>query len=1358
MPNYNINMKIVKMTMMLICLLTPLCAQAITWQIGDPVAANITATLDNGTLTISGTGKMGPRTVTGSETIPWFTLRSQIKTVIIGQGITSIKEAAFMYCENLTSVTLPGSLTHIEGSAFAYCSSLTKLTVPNSVVSLGRSVFLSCKSLTSITLPEGLTQLEWGMFQSCSSLQSVILPKKIKVIDENAFIFCTSLYSITIPEGVTTIEYAAFNYCKSLTIIDLPSTLTNIGSGAFWECKSLKSITVRNPIPPQTKSSFFPAYSIIKETCTLRVPVGSESAYKEAKEWGNFLNIRNMDDSYVSVVSVDLEITQIDLKIGESFLLRAMVSPSDATKQAITWKSSKESVAIVSNGGLVTGIGVGHSVITASAEDRTVNCSVLVRAGSANSNFNVQNGVLTGYLGIGGDVVIPGNLGITTIGTEAFRQNKTVTSIVIPQGVTKIENLAFSECAALIAVDIPASVQTIGGSIFNKSTSLREVTVHWDTASDIPVAGLYDYFSKEDVAQVTLHVPAYMKSAYQDLPGWKDFGTIDDGTMLEGSLSVFPVESLPENYRDNQYVLAVTELLNASSGVPQNFKRMLNGTDTYVMYVDSIFADKAFLRIENLTTLGRDYGFLYNGMSNYQLGALERASWKLNIIGGQSGQSISFDFRNAATNNYLRVPNYLGMQQYWEKDVNNHWVFKGKSTDPIFKGGKIDNLDDDYAINSWFFSHTYASSLQRNIPLYSYASKDSVQILVLDEETEAFRNPATGRANSGGFTVTVKQVSIIDLMNGNPSNVLLFTLMQVGGDQNTTLSVSPPSLNFAAAGEIKLLDITSNSSWTVSGSNDEWLAYDPVSGIGDSTVRVAARANPTASQRTATITIIGAGLAAQTIRVTQSATVQSGEKSWPLSPTMVAVLNREGVLTISTTANAEAMPDFEIGGAPWQNDRYIIFSVVINDKITSIGDYSFNEFENLTSITIPGSVTAIGTMAFGFCRNLASIMIPNSVKSIGHAAFFYCESLTSITIPNTVTAIGPSAFEHCINLKSVSMPHSVTTIERCTFLSCENLTSITIPSSVKSIGHAAFYGCTALPSITIPNSVTTIGYEAFGYCSNLNSVTVAWNTPLAVNLSDNLFIGTNPSTIILHVPSGTKSLYEAADVWKEFGMKKETAILINETQQINKNGNGHIELCLLTSCNMSLTGSFEIQFPLGMALDEDLSKLSVELAVSSTLSIVSMGNNKWLAEIKPNSLGASAIEYRKIMDIVYTAKEEFPNGIYEATISNLHFEMNDGTIIKEAVLNISINVDQSPVTSIEKAIKTPALKAFFVDNQLRVESAHREVITIYSITGTQLFSTVKNGGKLDILLPQFQGTILIINGSKSGTVKLLKFN
>ena len=257
---------------------------------------------------------------------------------------------------------------------------------------------------------------------------------------------------------------------------------------------------------------------------------------------------------------------------------------------------------------------------------------------------------------------------------------------------------------------------------------------------------------------------------------------------------------------------------------------------------------------------------------------------------------------------------------------------------------------------------------------------------------------------------------------------------------------------------------------------------------------------------------------------------QAWGQTWNLTPTMTAVLDGNGTLTISTTkTEGEAMPDYLLFTespsrvAPWYQNRSSIKSIMIGDKVTSIGNYAFGALNSGESCS---SVTSVTT---------------TSVITIGERAFMYCTGLTSITMSNSITTIGSMSFYNCLSLTSVAMPNSLTTIGTSAFFGCTHLTSIMIPNSVTTIGYSAFAN-SGLTSVTIPNSVDSIEMHAFFGCPSLKDVTVNWRIPFTPcpNFSDGMndnFI----QNLTLYVPFETKSRYEVADGWKDFGTIVEQA-------------------------------------------------------------------------------------------------------------------------------------------------------------------------------------------------------------------------
>ena len=191
---------------------------------------------DNGVLVITGKGKMNDY----SRSL-WS--KSDIKRIIIGDGVTTIEEFAFFNCSKLTSVTIPNSVTTIGSRAFRNCSALTSVTFPNSVTTIGKGAFEDCSALTSVTFPNSVTE----------------------------------------------IGGSAFSGCRSLKNFTFGSGLQSIGQEAFSNCTNITQISSEAVVPPICDSDAF--YLINKSKCKLIVPKNSLDAYKQAPQWKDFLLI-----------------------------------------------------------------------------------------------------------------------------------------------------------------------------------------------------------------------------------------------------------------------------------------------------------------------------------------------------------------------------------------------------------------------------------------------------------------------------------------------------------------------------------------------------------------------------------------------------------------------------------------------------------------------------------------------------------------------------------------------------------------------------------------------------------------------------------------------------------------------------------------------------------------------------------------------------------------------------------------------------------------------------------------------------------------------------------------------------------
>lgn len=223
---------------------------------------------DYGTLFIGGSGTM--KHYGSASSAPWSTYGDSIKTVQIGDGITSIGEQAFYCLNNLTDVTIPDSVTSIGYQAFYSCGSLTNITIPESVTKIGSGAFSYCSSLTDINIPKGVTVISANVFTSCSSLTGITIPEGVTTINSGAFSYCSSLTSIIIPDGVTSIGTQTFYNCNGLTSIIIPESVTKIGYESFRGCSSLTGITIPESVTSIGTKTFYNCSSLTSIT----IPAG----------------------------------------------------------------------------------------------------------------------------------------------------------------------------------------------------------------------------------------------------------------------------------------------------------------------------------------------------------------------------------------------------------------------------------------------------------------------------------------------------------------------------------------------------------------------------------------------------------------------------------------------------------------------------------------------------------------------------------------------------------------------------------------------------------------------------------------------------------------------------------------------------------------------------------------------------------------------------------------------------------------------------------------------------------------------------------------------------------------------------
>lgn len=223
-------------------------------------------------------------------------------------------------------------------------------------------------------------------------------------------------------------------------------------------------------------------------------------------------------------------------------------------------------------------------------------------------------------------------------------------------------------------------------------------------------------------------------------------------------------------------------------------------------------------------------------------------------------------------------------------------------------------------------------------------------------------------------------------------------------------------------------------------------------------------------------------------------------------------LDNNGVLTISGSGAMKDYPRDENQRPDWYlNHKDSIRSVVLDNKITHIGDYAFDGCTSIKSVrytgytgnagvALPESVTTIGVHAFSDTGVTGTLKLPEHLTEIDSSAFYHCGKLNGeLKLPGTVKEIGGFAFHSCGFTGKLELPASLENIGNDAFEFCSGLTGkLTFPSKMNEIDFSIFHG-TGITEVVIPSSIKTVRNFAFDSCMNLKKVYLPTEMPTIYN-------------------------------------------------------------------------------------------------------------------------------------------------------------------------------------------------------------------------------------------------------------------
>ena len=447
--------------------------------------------------------------------------------VVIPQKVKRIAPNVFRLNQNIHSVILPDGLTEIGSYAFAGCRNLQKVELPQSITKIGTCAFFDCRSL-EISVPATVQDIGDDAFTDCCSAKcgNELLQNRCEscpndFLVENGVLrkYFGKAATARVPEGVHTIgNEATWSPCTAKII--LSEGVTKLGWNSMQNCRNLISLKV-----PSTLRDTRGAFGIEQ-----RINLEAEDLKHYMETIVTADHDLYIDNKHIEDVNLDFVISKIpDEAFANCRNLRRVIIPDgidtigygafrgcEELREALLPNTLKE----ISKDAFYGCSNLSSIMLPASlqsiGEEAFSGCDGLTSVSGSESvknmgprafkgckkladsdGFLVVNGTLFNYYGTGGSVVIPQGIkridnytlsyrtdivsvkipdSLKSIGFRAFHATE-ITDIKIPEGVESIEDEAFACCKCLTEVILPDSAKNIGKNIFEECEKLQIISM-----------------------------------------------------------------------------------------------------------------------------------------------------------------------------------------------------------------------------------------------------------------------------------------------------------------------------------------------------------------------------------------------------------------------------------------------------------------------------------------------------------------------------------------------------------------------------------------------------------------------------------------------------------------------------------------------------------------------------------------------------------------------------------------------------------------------------------------------------------------------------------------------------------------
>lgn len=914
---------------------------------------NLTWTLDNGVLTISGRGAMW----SWDQGSDWGgfseeTGHNEITTVVINSGVTSIGRGAFGWLSALTSVSIPASVKTIGLDAFACSDNLTDITYagakstwqsgPGKTITLPLKTVVHCSNGNNILPPTSGkcgTNVTYTISDDGVMTISGTGAMANYTYKDNDSSNCPwhsvrwAINKVVIEDGVTSIGSYAFSFDLSVTDVTLPNSLKTIGRNAFWGCYGLTSVVI--PEGVTTIGAYVFEQCTAMETIT--VPASATKFGDRAFGTGEYY-----DGSYHTQLT--------DIYYGGSRQQWYNAGGGDAAPMVVTVHFNG------TTGDTIDGGKCGDNAFWKLDKNYTL---TIYGTGAMYDYYPDNNNYLTSPW-ISFDVKkIDVQEGITSIGAYALCQLKTVTEVSLPSTLTTIGRNALYNIGVSSLV-IPGKVVSIGDFAFNGCNNLKTITLP---------AGL------QNIGVCFIECDA-LKTIYFG-------GTMNQWLACGGGESIFPVTA--------SVVCQGGGTLYRSGTCGDNLAWTLDNSGTLTISGTGDMYDYAYdFETNSRTSPWADYRSMIRSIK-IGSGVTHIGAWAFEDTNITSltipGSVTAIGDHGVDGNRYLTE---LTLQPGLKSIGKEAFSYSKRLTTVTIPDGVT-------TIGAGAFASCvgWLPKTETDTGLTTVTIPGSVTSIGKDAFAD---NQLLATVNFGG---TQEQWNAAGGKNAGIPSSATFNCVKVAASGSCGTGVK---WSLTSTG---ILTITGKGAMTNYQSGRAPWASKTVKQviIGEGVTHVGnyAFANSTATRVSLPDSLTSIGHHAfsftpiTSVTIPGSVTTIDPEAFWGCSD-LTSLTICDGVTAIDSAVFGECTA---------------LTKLVLPDSVTTIGQEAFHGCTALEEIIFSQKLTFIGYMAFKNCTGLTDLVFPDSLKEIDQEAFRYCSGLNSISLGTGLTTIGSMAFDGC---------------------------------------------------------------------------------------------------------------------------------------------------------------------------------------------------------------------------------------------------------------------------------------------------------------------------------------------------------